>query len=79
MFWNERLNFELFEVLIWFDFMQILTTPLANIETITMFFDSARMEMTVFGVLIFQFSVGQTGCVFRFTSSRFFVSPVCFF
>ena len=32
-FWHERLNFALFEVLIWFDFMQNLTTPLANIET----------------------------------------------
>ena len=35
--------------------MQNLTTPLANIETNTMLFGSARMEMTVFGVLVFQF------------------------
>ena len=59
MLWHERLNFELFEVLIWFDFMQNLTTPLANIETNTIFFGSAQMDMTVFGVLVFQSSVGQ--------------------
>ena len=53
--WHERLNLEWFEMLICFDFMQNLTTPLANIETNTMFFVYTQMEMTVFGVLVFSF------------------------
>ena len=50
---------ELFEVLIWFDFMLNFITPLASIETNTMFFGSARIDVIVLGVLVFQFSLGQ--------------------
>ena len=57
-----------------------LTTPLANIETNTMVFGSARMEMTVFGVIVFQFPDWQnTSLHFPICQVAFFWLPLNFF
>lgn len=48
---QEPIDLAVGHVLLWFDWMQNLTTPMANVETGSMFYGQTRMEMYIFGCL----------------------------
>ena len=50
--WRQRLNPEPGSVLMWFDWMQYVTLPLANVSTSNLYYGAARMEVSVFGILL---------------------------
>ena len=49
---NEKANLRPNSLLLWFDFMQNMTLPIANVELGDMFYGTDRMGATVFGVVL---------------------------
>ena len=49
---NEKANLRPNSLLLWFDFMQNVTLPIANVELGDMFYGTDRMGATVFGVVL---------------------------
>ena len=58
---KEREQLPEHSVFLWFDFMQSVSLPLANVELGDMFYGSDRMEATVFGVHLVQNLGGPGG------------------
>ena len=70
---QERIDLAVGNVLLWFDWMQNLTTPMANVETGSMFYGQARMEMSFFDCLAYQsFSADSDVQVKHYV----FISPI---
>jgi len=50
--WDERSNLEPGHAVVWFDWMQYVTIPLASVSAGDMYYGTARMEISVFGVVL---------------------------
>ena len=70
---QDRIGLAVGHVWLWFDWMQNLTTPIANVETGSMFYGQARMEVYIFGCLVYQrFSADSDVQVKHYV----FISPI---
>lgn len=67
---QERDQLPVGHVLVWFDWMQNVTLPLAHIELGDMFYGTDRMSNSVFGAYVLQNHGGERGVTTKLQSGR---------